>query len=69
MEHGIVKWFNAEKGFGMIAPDNGGRDVFVHKASIRDGSSSFRYFVEGDMVTFDIVNGPKGLEAKNVSRR
>ncbi|KPV41786.1 cold-shock protein [Alicyclobacillus ferrooxydans] len=63
MHQGIVKWFNAEKGFGFIEVE-GGEDVFVHFSAIqRDGYKSLE---EGQRVTFDIVQGPKGPQAANV---
>ena len=65
MPSGTVKWFNAEKGFGFITqPD--GEDVFVHfKAFAGDG---FKSLDEGQKVEFDIVKGPKGLQAANVMK-
>jgi len=63
MSDGTVKWFNQKKGFGFIAtPD--GRDIFVHYASI--SGDGYRTLAEGDPVTFDIVEGEKGLRAENV---
>ena len=65
MARGKVKWFNAEKGFGFIQQDSGA-DVFVHHASIK--ADGFRSLNEGDVVEFDVVEGPKGLKAENVTR-
>ena len=64
MATGVVKWFNDAKGFGFITPDGGGEDVFCHHTSINmDG---FRTLPEGGKVEFDVVRGPKGLQAQNV---
>lgn len=60
---GRVKWFNAEKGYGFIERDDG-PDVFVHYTAIQ--SEGFRTLNQGDTVEFDIVDGPKGLQAANV---
>ncbi len=65
MASGIVKWFNDAKGFGFIS-QQGGEDVFVHHTAITmDG---FRTLKEGEQVEFDVVQGPKGLQAANVRR-
>ena len=63
MSEGKVKWFNPRKGYGFIATDDG-RDIFVHYASI--SGEGYRTLAEGDAVTFDIVEGEKGLRAENV---
>ncbi len=65
MAQGTVKWFNGEKGFGFIAPDDGGADVFVHFSSI--AGSGFRNLEEAQRVEFEIEQGPKGPQATNVS--
>ncbi|MGI6620828.1 MAG: cold-shock protein [Bacillota bacterium] len=62
---GRVKWFNAQKGYGFIQRD-GGPDVFVHYSAILE--EGFRTLNEGDLVEFDIIEGPKGLQAANVSK-
>ena len=63
MEKGIVKWFNDSKGFGFIQKD-GGEDIFVHHTGII--SEGFKTLNEGDRVEFEVSQGPKGLQAKNV---
>jgi CspA family cold shock protein len=62
---GTVKWFNDAKGFGFIQTD-GGEDVFVHFSAI--SGDGFKSLVEGDRVDFDLVPGPKGKQAANVTR-
>lgn len=64
MAQGTVKWFNSEKGFGFIAPDEGGPDVFVHYSEI-DGTG-FRTLEENQNVTFEITQGAKGPQASGV---
>ena len=64
MATGTVKWFNESKGFGFISPEDGSKDVFVHFSAI--ASSGFRTLAEGQQVTFDVENGPKGPQATNV---
>ena len=65
MAQGTVKWFNEQKGFGFITADSG-EDVFVHHSSINE--SGFRTLDEGQRVTFDITQGPKGPQASNVCK-
>ncbi len=64
MATGTVKWFNESKGFGFISPSDGSKDVFVHFSAI--ASSGFRTLTEGQSVTFEVENGPKGPQAVNV---
>jgi CspA family cold shock protein len=64
MASGKVKWFNESKGFGFISQDNGGADVFVHFNAIQ--GTGFKTLSEGQAVTFEVENGPKGLQASNV---
>jgi len=64
MAQGAVKWFNAEKGFGFIAVDGGGADVFVHYSAIQ--SDGYRSLEEGQRVEFEITQGQKGPQADQV---
>lgn len=62
---GTVKWFNETKGFGFLSQDNGGKDVFVHYRAI--ASEGFRSLTEGQQVEFTVEEGPKGLQAADVT--
>jgi CspA family cold shock protein len=64
MAQGTVKWFNAEKGYGFIAPSDGSPDVFVHFSAIQ--GSGYRSLNEGQLVEFETTQGQKGLQADNV---
>jgi CspA family cold shock protein len=66
MTQGTIKWFDNKKGFGFIAQDEGGPDVFVHFSCI-DGEG-FKTLAEGDRVQYEVVNSDKGLKAANVAR-
>ena len=65
MAEGVVKWFSAEKGYGFITPDDGGKDLFVHFSEIH--GSGDRSLDEGQRVNYESQEGPKGPQASNVS--
>ena len=64
MSTGTVKWFNESKGFGFITQDDGGADVFVHFSAIQGGG--FKTLAEGQAVSYEVENGPKGPQASSV---
>jgi len=66
MAQGTVKWFNAEKGYGFITPDEGGADLFVHHSAIQE--KGFRTLQENQRVNFEIAEGQKGPQASNVTK-
>jgi CspA family cold shock protein len=65
MAEGVVKWFSAEKGYGFITPDDGGKDLFVHFSAIE--GSGFRSLDEGMRVSYEATEGPKGPQATSVA--
>jgi CspA family cold shock protein len=66
METGTVKWFYDSKGFGFITPDDGGDDLFAHFSAIVD--TGYKSLKEGQRVTFDVTDGPKGKQASNINK-
>ena len=64
MATGTAKWFNGAKGFGFITPDEGGEDLFAHFSSVQ--TQGFKTLKEGQKVSFDVVQGPKGKQASNI---
>ncbi|SFD97011.1 cold-shock protein [Nitrosomonas sp. Nm166] len=64
MTTGTVKWFNDSKGFGFITPDNGSEDLFAHFSAIN--MNGFKTLTEGQKVTFEVIQGPKGKQASNI---
>jgi CspA family cold shock protein len=66
MATGTVKWFNESKGFGFVEQDDGSGDVFVHFSAI--SGNGFKTLNEGDRVSFNVIKGPKGLQAENVQK-
>ncbi|MFB6572278.1 cold-shock protein [Streptomyces noursei] len=64
MASGTVKWFNSEKGFGFIAQDDGGADVFAHYSNI--DATGYRELLEGQKVSFEVTQGQKGPQAENI---
>ena len=67
MATGTVKWFSDQKGYGFITPEGGKKDVFVHYSALK--SDGFKSLREGDTVEFEVVDGPKGEQAQNVTKR
>ncbi len=65
MATGIVKWFNAAKGYGFITPDEGGKDVFVHISAVQQ--AGFHSLDEGQRISYEAVNEPRGMKATNIA--
>jgi cold shock protein len=66
MAQGTVKWFNDDKGYGFITPDEGGNDLFVHHSGI--AGNGFKNLEEGNKVSYEATQGQKGMQANNVSK-
>ena len=66
MPQGTVKWFNEEKGFGFISPEDGNEDVFVHHSGV--AGTGFKSLNEGEKVTYELTRGKKGMQAVNISK-
>jgi cold shock protein len=66
MAQGTVKWFNDDKGYGFITPDEGGNDLFVHHSGI--AGNGFKSLEEGNKVSYEATQGQKGMQATNVSK-
>jgi CspA family cold shock protein len=66
MPKGTVKWFNDAKGYGFLRADGQDEDIFVHYSSVQ--AEGYRSLNEGEVVTFDLIKGPKGMKAENVAR-
>ena len=67
MAKGTVKWFNDQKGYGFVTPEDGSKDVFVHHSAIQ--GEGFKSLSEGQLVEFEITQGPKGPQATNVVKQ
>ncbi len=65
-QSGVVKWFNEQKGYGFLIPDDGSPDVFVHYSAIQ--GNGFKTLKENEEVTFEVIDGPKGKQAQDVKK-